>query len=41
MSKTLEVHSRQERNVCVVTTEGYINNVGAEKIAEVCSEMLD
>ena len=41
MAEVLEVQARQEGDIGVVATDGYINNTGAEKIADVCTEMLD
>ena len=33
--------SREEGNVVVIETTGYLNNVGGEKIAEVCYKEMD
>ena len=32
---------REEGDVVVITTEGYLNNIGGEKIAEACYEKID
>jgi anti-anti-sigma factor len=32
---------REEGDVVVITTEGYLNNVGGEKIAEACYEKIE
>ena len=31
---------KEEGDVVVITTEGYLNNVGGEKIAEACYEKI-
>ena len=41
MAEGLEVQSRKEGDIGLVATDGYSNNTGAEKIADVCTEMLD
>ena len=40
MSESLEVSVRQEGNVGILATDGYINNIGAEKVAEACDELM-
>ena len=40
MADNLEVRIRQEGQVGIVETEGYINSIGAEKVAETCDELL-
>ena len=40
MSESLEVSTRLEGSVGVVATDGYINNIGAEKVAEVCDQLM-
>ena len=32
---------KEEGDVVVITTEGYLNNVGGEKIAEACYEKIE
>ena len=32
---------KEESNVVIIQTTGYLNNVGGEKISEVCYEMID
>ena len=32
---------KEEGNVVIIQTTGYLNNVGGEKISEVCYEMID
>ena len=41
MSDNLEVESRVDGDLAVVTTDGYINNTAAESIAKVCGDHLD
>ena len=36
-----KLDTREEGDVVVITTEGYLNNVGGEKIAEACYEKID
>tara|TARA_B100000315_G_C14000265_1_gene329835 strand:- start:31 stop:381 length:351 start_codon:yes stop_codon:yes gene_type:complete len=40
MPETLEVSARQEGEVGILETNGYINNFGAEKVAESCDELI-
>lgn len=40
MPESLDVSVRQEGRVGILETNGYINNLGAEKIAEVCDELM-
>lgn len=40
MAETLEVRARREDHVGILETDGYINNTGAERIADVCDEMI-
>ncbi len=32
---------KEEGNIVIIQTTGYLNNVGGEKISEVCYEMID
>ena len=32
---------REENEIIIIKTSGYLNNVGGEKISEVCYEMID
>ena len=32
---------KKEKNVFIIETNGYLNNIGGEKIAEVCYEEID
>tara|TARA_B100000029_G_scaffold470961_1_gene510256 strand:+ start:410 stop:754 length:345 start_codon:yes stop_codon:yes gene_type:complete len=32
---------RKEKNIFIIETNGYLNNIGGEKIAEVCYEEID
>jgi anti-sigma B factor antagonist len=41
MQETLEVRVRHEGKVGVLECEGYINNMGGEKVAEVCYGLID
>jgi len=41
MSGNLSVQSRVQDDLAVVTTDGYINNTAAEKIAVVCVEHME
>jgi hypothetical protein len=41
MADGLNVVSRLEDGLAIVTTDGYINNTAAEAIAVVCDEHLD
>ncbi len=41
MAEGLAVQTRQEGDVGIVVTDGYINNIGAEKVAEACNTMVD
>lgn len=41
MADSFTVTARQEGRVGVLTTEGYINNSGAEEIAEVCGQLRE
>ena len=36
-----KLDTREEGDVVIITTEGYLNNVGGEKIAEACYEKID
>ena len=36
-----KLDTREEGDVVVITTEGYLNNVGGEKIAEACYEKIN
>ena len=40
MPGTVEVHSRREGNIGILETDGYINNLGAEKVVEVCDGLI-
>lgn len=40
MSDSLDVKSRLDSDLAVVTTEGYINNTAAESIAAECQKLL-
>jgi anti-sigma B factor antagonist len=40
MPELLEVRVRREGQVGVLETDGYINNMGAEKVAEACDELI-
>jgi anti-anti-sigma factor len=40
MPESLEVSVHQEGRVGIVETNGYINNIGAENISEVCDELM-
>ena len=40
MPETLEVHVRREGRIGILETDGYINNIGAEKIAESCDALI-
>lgn len=40
MPDNLEVSVREEGRVGILETNGYINNLGAEKISEVCDELM-
>ena len=40
MPESLEVSVRQEGRVGILETNGYINNLGAEKISEICDELM-
>ena len=33
--------SREENSVVIIETTGYLNNVGGEKIAELCYKEID
>ena len=35
-----KLDSKEKGDVVVITTEGYLNNVGGEKIAEACFEKM-
>ena len=35
------INSRKEGGVFIIETDGYLNNVGGEKIAEVCYEEIE
>ena len=37
----LKVTVRKEDNYAVISTEGYINNLGGEKIAKECYQLMD
>ena len=41
MAEGLAVETRREGDIGVVITDGYINNIGAEKVAEACNTMVD
>lgn len=41
MAEKFEVTVRREPSYAVIYTDGYINNVGGEKIAEECYKLLD
>ena len=41
MTEALEVRVRLENGIGIVETDGYINNIGAEKVAEVCQRLID
>lgn len=41
MQETLEVAVRQQDAVVILTTKGYINNIGAEKISDSCNALLN
>ena len=36
-----KLDTREEGDVVIITTEGYLNNVGGEKFAEACYEKID
>ena len=36
-----KLDTREEGDVVIITTEGYLNNVGGEKIAEACYEKIN
>ena len=36
-----KLDTREEGDVVIITTEGYLNNVGGEKIAEACYEKIE
>ena len=40
MPETLEVRTRREGNTGIVETDGYINNAGAEKVAQACDLLI-
>lgn len=40
MSENLEVRVRRDGEVGVLETDGYINNIGAEKVAEACDGLI-
>lgn len=40
MPERLEVRVRREGQVGILETDGYINNIGAEKIAEACDGLI-
>ena len=40
MPESLEVSIRQEGPIGILTTNGYINNIGAEKISDACDELI-
>ena len=40
MADSLEVRLRREGPVGIVETDGYINNIGAEKVAEACDSLI-
>ena len=40
MVETLEVTARQEGKIGILQTDGYINNIGAERVAEACTELM-
>ena len=41
MPESLEVTTRQEGPIGILTTNGYINNIGAEKISDACGELIE
>ena len=41
MSETLELEVDNEDGISRLAVKGYINNLGGERIAEVCSEHID
>ena len=41
MPESLEVTVRQEGHIGILETNGYINNIGAEKISDACDELLE
>jgi len=41
MADNLEVRLRREGPVGIVETEGYINSIGAEKVAEACDSHIE
>ncbi len=40
MPETLEVRVRREGQIGILETDGYINNIGAEKVAEACDGLI-
>ncbi len=40
MSESLQVRVRREGEIGVLETDGYINNLGAEKVAEMCEGLI-
>ncbi len=40
MPDVLQVSVRREGDVGVVATDGYINNMGAEKVSEACDALM-
>ncbi len=40
MPETLEVRSRREGNIGILETDGYIDNLGAERVVEVCDGLI-
>ncbi len=40
MPETLEVRVRREGQVGILETDGYINNIGAEKVADAADELI-
>jgi anti-anti-sigma factor len=41
MAESLEVHIRHANGVGIVETAGYINNIGGEKVAEACNDLIE
>ena len=41
MPESLEVSGHQDGHIAILETIGYINNIGAEKISDVCDEFIE
>ena len=40
MPESLQVQVRRQDQIGILETDGYINNLGAEKVAELCEELI-